>query len=87
MLEGDGLGIHEQVGDAEGKAHRNDREIEPQRRLRRQIGKDQHPAPVDAVGQRADVVGRRNALLALSQTLSTLVTGQILDRLGFPQNY
>ena len=37
--------------------------------------------------QRADVVGRRNALLAISMTATTLISGQILDRLLFPLNY
>jgi hypothetical protein len=37
--------------------------------------------------QRADVVGRRNALLAASMVLSTLLSGQILDRVPFPLNY
>jgi MFS family permease len=36
---------------------------------------------------RAEVVGRRNALLAISTTLSYLVSGQILDWLVFPFNY
>lgn len=44
-------------------------------------------AGVVPVDQRADVVGRRNALLAVSMTLSTLISGQILDRLLFPLNY
>jgi hypothetical protein len=37
--------------------------------------------------RRADVVGRRNALLAISMTATTLLSGQILDRLVFPLNY
>jgi MFS family permease len=36
---------------------------------------------------RAQVVGRRNALLAVSMTLSALTSGQILDRVSFPVNY
>jgi hypothetical protein len=32
-------------------------------------------------------VGRRNALLAVSMTLSALTSGQILDRVSFPVNY
>ena len=36
---------------------------------------------------RAQVVGRRNAWLAISVTLSALLCGQILDRLVFPFNY
>jgi hypothetical protein len=36
---------------------------------------------------RAEVVGRRNALLAVSMTLSTLVCGQVLDAVVFPRNY
>lgn len=36
---------------------------------------------------RAEVVGRRNALLAVSQTFSALASGQILDHLAFPFNY
>ncbi len=36
---------------------------------------------------RGEVVGRRNALLAISVTVSALVSGQILDRAGFPGNY
>ncbi|MBN1665658.1 MAG: MFS transporter [Anaerolineales bacterium] len=37
--------------------------------------------------QRAHVVGRRNALVALSLTLSALLSGQILDLLPYPSNY
>lgn len=44
-------------------------------------------AGVVPVDQRADVVGRRNALLAVSMTLSTLISGQILDHVLFPLNY
>ncbi|PWB52222.1 MAG: hypothetical protein C3F13_11885 [Anaerolineales bacterium] len=36
---------------------------------------------------RAQAVGRRNILLAVSITVTTLVSGQILDWLDFPQNY
>jgi MFS family permease len=36
---------------------------------------------------RGAVVGRRNALLSLTMTLSSLLCGQILDKLAFPQNY
>lgn len=36
---------------------------------------------------RAHVVGRRNALLAVSSTATSLVCGQLLDRLDFPLNY
>jgi MFS family permease len=36
---------------------------------------------------RAHVVGRRNALLAISSTLTSLACGQLLDRLAFPLDY
>ncbi|MBP7690588.1 MAG: MFS transporter [Anaerolineales bacterium] len=36
---------------------------------------------------RAHVVGRRNALLAISSTVTSLACGQLLDRLDFPGNY
>ena len=36
---------------------------------------------------RADAVGRRNILLAISITAATLISGQILDRVAFPYNY
>lgn len=36
---------------------------------------------------RAEVVGKRNALLAISITASSLLCGQLLDRLPFPLNY
>jgi MFS family permease len=36
---------------------------------------------------RALVVGRRNALLAISMTLTALASGQVLDRVVFPLNY
>ena len=36
---------------------------------------------------RAHAVGRRNILLAVSITAATVVSGQILDRVIFPQNY
>jgi len=35
--------------------------------------------------QRALVVGRRNALVAISTTLAAVLSGQILDRLAFPR--
>ena len=36
---------------------------------------------------RGEVVGKRNALLAVSMTITTLVCGQLLDRIAFPFNY
>lgn len=36
---------------------------------------------------RAEVVGRRNAILALSTTVSALLCGQILDKIPFPTCY
>ncbi len=36
---------------------------------------------------RAHAVGRRNILLAVSITLTTVLSGQILDRVAFPLNY
>lgn len=36
---------------------------------------------------RGEVVGKRNALVAVSMTVTTLLCGQILDRLPFPFNY
>jgi MFS family permease len=36
---------------------------------------------------RAHAVGRRNILLAISITVATVVSGQILDRVEFPVNY
>jgi MFS family permease len=36
---------------------------------------------------RAEVVGRRNALLAVSMTVSTLLSGALLDIFAFPLNY
>jgi len=36
---------------------------------------------------RAQVVGRRNALVALSLTLASLISGQILDLVDYPYNY
>jgi MFS family permease len=36
---------------------------------------------------RARAVGRRNIILAISITLTTILSGQILDRLAFPINY
>lgn len=44
-------------------------------------------ADLVAPGWRAMVVGRRNALLAISMIITSLVCGQILDRLTFPTNY
>lgn len=37
--------------------------------------------------QRAEVVGKRNALLAVSMTTSALLSGQILGWIAFPHNY
>jgi MFS family permease len=36
---------------------------------------------------RSEVVGKRNALLAITQTAATLISGQALDVLAFPYNY
>jgi len=36
---------------------------------------------------RAEVVGKRNALLAISMTGATLLCGQLLDNIAFPLNY
>jgi MFS family permease len=36
---------------------------------------------------RGEVVGKRNAIMAVSQTITTLLCGQILDRIIFPLNY
>ena len=36
---------------------------------------------------RAEVVGKRNALVSLSMTVTSLLSGQVLDRLDFPGNY
>lgn len=36
---------------------------------------------------RAEVVGKRNAIMAISLTASTLLSGQILDKVVFPLNY
>lgn len=36
---------------------------------------------------RGEVVGRRNALLAISMTVTTLLSGQLLNRITFPLNY
>ncbi len=36
---------------------------------------------------RAEVVGKRNALLAISMTISTLLCGLLLDQITFPLNY
>jgi len=37
--------------------------------------------------RRGVVVGRRNALLAISMTTSSLISGQLLERIVFPLNY
>lgn len=39
------------------------------------------------ISLRAQVVGRRNALLAVSLTVSTFLSGYLLDELAFPINY
>jgi predicted MFS family arabinose efflux permease len=44
-------------------------------------------ADVTPPDQRAQVVGRRNVVFAISVTLTTLLCGQILDRVIFPLNY
>ena len=36
---------------------------------------------------RGEVVGRRNALMSISMVISTLLCGQLLDRIVFPTNY
>ncbi len=36
---------------------------------------------------RAEIVGKRNALVALSLTTTSLISGQILDKVAFPHNY
>lgn len=36
---------------------------------------------------RGEVVGRRNALMSISMMVSTLLCGQLLDRIDFPANY
>jgi MFS family permease len=36
---------------------------------------------------RGEVMGKRNALMAISMTVTTLVCGQLLDRVVFPGNY
>lgn len=36
---------------------------------------------------RSEVVGKRNAIVAVSLTASTLISGQLLDRLVYPLNY
>ncbi len=38
-------------------------------------------------GWRAEVVGKRNAIVAISLTVTTLVCGQLLDWLPYPYNY
>jgi len=44
-------------------------------------------AEVVAPNWRAQVVGKRNALLSISMTVTSLLSGQVLDRLDFPGNY
>ncbi|HSF83814.1 MAG TPA: hypothetical protein VLA49_21460, partial [Anaerolineales bacterium] len=44
-------------------------------------------AEVVAPHFRAQVVGKRNALLSISMTVTSLLSGQVLDRLDFPGNY
>jgi hypothetical protein len=44
-------------------------------------------ADVVAPEWRASVVGRRNALLAVSSTAASLLCGQLLDRVAFPLKY
>jgi len=44
-------------------------------------------AEVVAPGWRAQVVGKRNALLSISMTATSLLSGQVLDRLDFPADY
>lgn len=44
-------------------------------------------AEVIPAEKRAEVVGRRNALVAISMTATTLLCGLILDRLVFPWSY
>jgi len=44
-------------------------------------------AEVVAPDWRAQVVGKRNALLSISMTVTSLLSGQVLDRLDFPGNY
>jgi MFS family permease len=36
---------------------------------------------------RAEVVGKRNAIVAISLTVTTLISGQVLDRVDYPLNY
>jgi len=51
------------------------------------IGFNAMLADLVPVALRGTVIGRRNALLAISLTISTLVCGYILDRVAFPLNY
>jgi MFS family permease len=51
------------------------------------IGFNAMLADLVPVSLRGTVIGRRNALLAISLTVSTLVCGYILDRVAFPLNY
>jgi len=51
------------------------------------IGFNAMLADLVPVSLRGTVIGRRNALLAISLTLSTLMCGLILDRVAFPLNY
>jgi MFS family permease len=44
-------------------------------------------AEVVAPEYRGEVVGKRNALLAISMTASTLLSGYLLDQIAFPLNY
>lgn len=44
-------------------------------------------ADVVAPEWRAHVVGRRNALLAVSSSLTSVLCGQLLDRVAYPANY
>jgi MFS family permease len=44
-------------------------------------------AEIVSPNRRGLVVGRRNALLAVSMTTSTLAAGQLLERIVFPLNY
>lgn len=44
-------------------------------------------AEIVPVQYRAEVVGKRNAFLAITTTFSALVSGVLLDRISFPLNY
>lgn len=44
-------------------------------------------AEVVPLDLRAEVVGKRNALMAISMTASTLLSGYLLDQITFPLNY